>query len=377
MAWRYTFHVKDETNVPPIKTPFDEKRTKDNMPKHYPEGISSFCDAVRSDLMGAQHRKVAKNLDEGEIKAMEELQILQDEGKIVMQPADKNAGICVMNRSDYINEAERQLNDTYQDADDNTCHYYEKVSPQEINQQFNEVKNVIDEGLQLGYISEDLHKKLIPPKPQASKLYLLPKIHKEYEDFPKCRPIIASSGCNTERISWFVDQIVKDDVKSIESFIEDTPDLLRKIIDINERGDVPDGTMPIAIDIKGMYTNIPLDEGLAAFRDCLDKRSDKSIPTDYIMKLVELIMTKNIFTFNEETWLQLIGTCMGTRVSPSYANLFMAVLEKKMIDDCPAHLKQFIYLWKRFIDDILCFWSGTWQQFLEFFNFLNQYHIIT
>ena len=123
-----------------------------------------------------------------------------------------------------------------------------------------------------------------------------------------------------------------------------------------------------------MYSNIPLEEGLAAFKECLDKRSDKSIPTDYIMKLLRLIMTKNIFTFNEETWLQLLGTCMGTRVSPSYANLFMAVLENKMIDNCPAHLKEFIYLWRRFIDDILIFWSGSWQQFLEFFNYLNQFH---
>ena len=116
-----------------------------------------------------------------------------------------------------------------------------------------------------------MHKILLPPKAQASKLYLLPKIHKEYEGFPKSCPIIASSGCNTERISWFVDQIVKEDVKSMDSYIEDTPDLLRKIMDINERGDIPDGTMPICIDIKGMYTNIPLDEGLAAFKECLDK----------------------------------------------------------------------------------------------------------
>ena len=103
MAWKYVFHDKDEaSNSAPTKTPFDKKRTKDNMPKHYPEGISSFCDAVRSELMGAQHKKVSKNLDEAESKALEELDILQKEGKIVLQPADKNGGICVMNRNDYI-----------------------------------------------------------------------------------------------------------------------------------------------------------------------------------------------------------------------------------------------------------------------------------
>ena len=106
--------------------------------------------------------------------------------------------------------------------------------------------------------------------------------------------------------------------------------------------------IPISIDIKSMYSNIPLEEGLAAFRECLEERTieqKNAIPTDYIMKIVRLVMTKNIFSFNEEFWLQLIGTCMGTRVSPSYANLFMGVLEKRMLRDCPPHLKELIYLW--------------------------------
>ena len=52
----------------------------------------------------------------------------------------------------------------------------------------------------------------------------------------------------------------------------------------------------------------------------------------------------------------------------------MGVLEKKILENCPQHLKQFIILWKRYIDDCLVFWSGTWDQFMEFFNFMNGYH---
>ena len=85
-------------------------------------------------------------------------------------------------------------------------------------------------------------------------------------------------------------------------------------------------------------------------------------------------MEKNIFTFNEESWLQLLGTCMGTRVAPTYANLFMGVLEKKMVDNCPPHLAGFLSLWKRYIDDILIFWTGSWDTFTEFFNYLNNFH---
>ena len=239
---------------------------------------------------------------------LEELQALQDNGTVVFQPGDKNAGIVIMNRTDYIAEGNRQLNDTYLDPDGNDCNYYQKVDPALIETQFQEVKEVIDEGLENGYITEEMHKILIPPKAQASKLYLLPKVHKEYQGFPNCRPIIASSGCNTERISWFADQQVKDHVKKIESYIEDTPDLLRKINEMNEKGEVPPDAIPISIDIKSMYSNVPLNEGLEAFKDCLENRPNEeknSIPTEWIMKLVKMIMTKNIFTFNEETWLQL------------------------------------------------------------------------
>ena len=121
--------------------------------------------------------------------------------------------------------------------------------------------------------------------------------------------------------------------------------------------------MPISIDLKSMYSNVPLDEGLAAFKQCLEDRPDQlkqNIPTDWIMKLVRMIMTQNVFTFNDETWLQLLGCCMGSRVSPSYANLFMGVLEKKILENCPENLKQCLFLWKRYIDDCLIFWNGTW-----------------
>ena len=257
----------------------------------------------------------------------------QKDGGGVIQPGDKNAGAVLMNRADYIAEGERQLYDTYEDADGNTQKYYEKVDPKEIKNQYNEVKDALDEGLQKGFI--DL---------------------------------------NTECLSWFCDTQLKDDVKNLDSYLEDTPDTLRMINEINENENLPPNTIPITIDIKSMYTNIPLQEGLDACKETLEKRSDKSIRTEYIMKLLRLVMEKNIFTFNEETWLQLLGTCMGTRVSPTYACLFMGLLEKKMLDNCPAHLKDFLFKWKRFIDDCLIFWTGTWEQFIEFHTYLNGVH---
>ena len=54
---------------------------------------------------------------------------------------------------------------------------------------------------------------------------------------------------------------------------------------------IPGNAKPISIDIKSMYSNIPLEEGLDAFEEALDS-GDKSVPTDFVMKLIKLVMEK-------------------------------------------------------------------------------------
>jgi hypothetical protein len=65
---------------------------------------------------------------------------------------------------------------------------------------------------------------------------------------------------------------------------------------------------------------------------------------------------------------------MGTRVAPTYANVFMNFLESKMLEDCPDRLKRLIFAWKRFIDDILLLFLGTMDDLKELHTFLNSYH---
>ena len=111
MAWKYVFPPGSNNSNPEPdykKSPFDNTK-KVNMPSYYPQEISTFTESVRSDLIGAPHTKIYPNLNSQEKEAIEELNNLQNTGEIVIQPADKNAGVCVMNRTDYIKEAERQL----------------------------------------------------------------------------------------------------------------------------------------------------------------------------------------------------------------------------------------------------------------------------
>ena len=77
------------------------------------------------------------------------------------------------------------------------------------------------------------------------------------------------------------------------------------------------------------------------------------VPTGFIIRLLELLLNNNIFEFNSELFLQLIGTAMGTRPAPSYANIFMAKKIDPVIKDLANRIDNDpLCFFKRFLDDI-------------------------
>ena len=82
------------------------------------------------------------------------------------------------------------------------------------------------------------------------------------------------------------------------------------------------GTPPVAAS--------PL-EGLSALRKRLSKRNEKDVCTDTLSELAELVLKKNVFSFNEKTLKQKRGTAIGTKFALPYSILFMVELEKKIL----------------------------------------------
>ena len=85
------------------------------------------------------------------------------------------------------------------------------------------------------------------------------------------------------------------------------------------------------------------------------------------------ILQYNHFTFNGKTYLQIHGTSMGTPFAPNYANIFMAEIEKNILENPPQNKRP--TLWKRFIDDIFMVWlhgHTALHQFLEHINCLHE-----
>ena len=71
--------------------------------------------------------------------------------------------------------------------------------------------------------------------------------------------------------------------------------------------------MLVTIDVVCLYTNISRDLGLEIVRQKLETRKNKEVPTDFLIKLLELLLKFNIFEFDEKFFNQLLGTSMGIR----------------------------------------------------------------
>ena len=194
--------------------------------------------------------------------------------------------------------------------------------------------------------------------------YLLPKIHKKEI---LGRPICSSVNHPTTNISKFVDKHIKDYVPNTKSHIRDTQDFISKITKL---GPIQEGAILATLGVTSRYTNIPNQEGLVAVAEHMMKDPSKGPITNYILDLLKLVLHNMYFEFNNEFFLQIGGTAMGTAVAPNYANLFMDRFETKALENYP--LKPLI--WKRLIDDIFLIWTHGEDSLKDFVHYLNQLH---
>ena len=196
------------------------------------------------------------------------------------------------------------------------------------------IKSYLSNCVTNGLIPPSTHLQLTTKSPRLPTLYLLPKIH--IANNPG-RPIISACWGPTEKISSFVDHILKPHVVALPSHVKDTTHFINLLATL----DIPDNHILMTIDVSSLYTNVPHNGGIEACRKYLSTQTTEEPPTWLVVNLLRYILTLNYFEFNDRIYHQVSGTAMGTKMVPNYANLFMA---EKLLS----------LLWLRYIDDIFC-----------------------
>ena len=214
------------------------------------------------------------------------------------------------------------------------------------------------------FINDKTKQYLIQSDVKPGRIYILPKIHKPGNPG---RPIVSSNSHPTERLSHFVDYYLQPLVHKLPSFVKDTNDFLNKLLTI---GNLPANSLLVTLDVSSLYTNIPHKEGINACEHLLRTSSHKTIPTSTLCDLIRMILTMNNFSFNDNHYLQIHGTAMGTKMAPSHANLFLGFFEANALKNAPFQP----HTWLRYIDDIFMIWTEGLDNLKIFIDYLNNIH---
>ncbi len=315
--------------------------------------IETFCRAVLKEVSYFNPTTPrTKNVSEPENDALKQL---EDNYAITIKKADKGSAVVVMDTVDYINEAHRQLSDT---------NFYVKLGENRTELFSARIRELLLDLTEMGEIDKKVYEALAPSNCRTPKFYFLPKIHKKTV---VGRPIISGNGCPTEQISAFVDEHIKPYVSTFPSYVKDTTDFIAKLRSLKTTKKI----FLVTMDVTSLYTNIPNQEGkTAVHRTLLENNYDGKLSLDGIMTLLHCVLHMNNFEFNDEQYLQVGGTAMGTILAPSYANTFLGQLEKKLLAHAPC--KPDLYL--RYIDDIFCVFTTCIQDIENFIEYMNSSH---
>jgi len=289
---------------------------------------------------------------------------LRNNNNIVIKSTDKNLGPAVLDADTYSKQVlqEHLLTRTYlQLSNTEAATRYETLK--------STLKNIVASHAKSLSKSEIIYfQRSFKMKHRLPIFYGLPKVHKD----PIClRPVVSSVNSLLSVFSNWLDFKMKQLLPSVKSYVKNSFEIIEDL----KRITLPDNALVFSADATSMYTNIDTETGIQAVRDFLNCNSEhipEDFPTNMFLQVLELVMTNNIFSFGDTTWLQLTGTAMGTPAACAYATITYGQHENtKILTEFSSNLLYY----KRYIDDIFAIWippetgnSIIWKNFKERVN---------
>ena len=104
-------------------------------------------------------------------------------------------------------------------------------------------------------------------------------------------------------------------------------------------------------DVKALYPSIHIEDGLASLHQTLvDAEIDTTLRV-LIVRATQWVLKHNYMTFNNNTYLQINGTAIGTPLAVTYAGLFMADIETRALNRIRLYGMPEPVIYKRLMDD--------------------------
>ena len=197
--------------------------------------------------------------------------------------------MVVMDKTEYITKYEALLQDNsvYQ-------HLSKDTSPT-INK---ELIKILQDYKNNNFISETEYIQLKPYGSSylAPRFYVLPEMLKN--NMPM-HPIVSACGTATYNSAKFITKILQNYCGKTSSFVKDSTDFIQKIKHLSI---ISEEETLVSFDVSVLFTSIPVPVGLqvnnSKISTCTNFTNICKIPTEKIIKLLEITLTNCIFCFN-------------------------------------------------------------------------------
>lgn len=294
------------------------------------------------------------NLSPSEIQALDSLIHTSD---VIIKSADKGGGIVLLNKADYIKEANRLLSNKTT---------YRKLKKDPTIDFTIEVNVIVKSALERGVINKTEASFFTKSFYQTPYFYYLPKVHKNLTS-PPGRPIVAAMDSVTTGFSQYIDQFLQPIVQQLPSYIRDGTHLLELLTPYKWESSY----IWLSLDVTSLYTSIPHQFGLLALEFYLAQDPFMNPrQAAFILEATNFCLTHNYFNFDGEFYLQIQGTAMGANFAPSYANLAMGYWEEHYISHNNPY-SSYIVFFGRYIDDLIVIWDGPIDSITSFVDHCN------
>ena len=355
---REFWHNHERTGVNDDASEDDQyKESKWTPPKGRNPCLDFYLEEVTREIIHKSRHRVKGNLTKCEEKALSDL--LED-NTIIIRPADKGSGVVVMDADDYKQRLQLEMQDgaTYQSTGtDRTPAVQTKV------------KNLVQNLHRRGVIGKNQMRYMLASNPQPGRLQGNPKLHKAGQPL---RTIVSGRGHATERVAEIAEKELAGHVESQDSYLKDTTHFLQRLEEIPQP--LPGGPCaPIlfCMDVQKLYPSVPQKEGMEACRAALDQRKGPKIPTEDVLKMIDLVLNNNNFNLDSNAhFVQTEGTAIGSKLGKNYACTYLGRWENELHARCIV--KPLAYF--RFCDDIFGIWLGGLEQLKQYHALANSIH---
>jgi hypothetical protein len=326
----------------------------------YHNKVTTENSEIRMEVLSMFERYVNQKIHiPGEIRQMiTTIKTLSKNRGIYISKYDKGNGIAVLDRSYYLSEMMKIVNDATK-FKQHMPHANAKRTEFEISEErFNKTLLLMRKNKE---ISKEFYENVCSTGAQPARLYGLPKVHKCTKR-PPMRPILSCIGSYNHRLSKLL-------VEKLSTFVDSRyplKDTFEFLETVKTCGIQPDNSFMVSYDVVSLFTSIPVEKTIDYI---ISKIPETDLPFrhDTLRKLLKISCLNMPFLFDGHIYKQIDGMAMGSPLGCLMASFALQMVEEK-IDNYPGAMP---LLHKHYVDDCFDVFE-TKEQAASFLAFLNE-----